>query len=238
MADAITWNGKVVVSLYEKGIDGGFKSDIAEMASDAYQLYLKGYIRPSTIMSGEALFRLNCEFILQYAKFFGLAQVGKWICQASNISGDFNAAQDIMDSLTLNKTIEFINNTKLFDQQTTLDMHLLRYIRNSAVHKLLLTRIDLYNPPQQISKEELEEIIKITLDNKPIPLKYRQHKIMIQIGKKKLDYMIDQERLDIEMENIEPDRRISALALGLLFSSMKAMDAVIPFRRAIFEPGT
>lgn len=235
-SEAIRWDGKVVAAIYAKGIKGGFKDDIVEMTTEAYNSYLAGYRRSPIIMSGEVLQRLNCEFILQYSQVHGIIEYRKrgkvaWVLKGSDVGPDFRAAKRLTDELTLCDTISILESFGIFDKETLLDMHALRHIRNSAVHSLLLPRLDPYNPPQQLSIDEIAEIIDASLQNALLPLEYRQHKFSITIHGQETEYIVNQERLGVDLEKIESQRWITAIALALLFSTMRNVDSRLPLSR-------
>ena len=143
----IQWPGQLLEEIYGKGIEGGFQDSIVELTVEAYQAFLAGFNRSPVILSGEALQRLNCEYILQYTKAVG--EIAYWKknfeLQSRQISEDFEAASLLLNKFTLFDTIVFLDEQKLIGRELVLDMHALRHLRNLGDLAALKLSLDVGN---------------------------------------------------------------------------------------------
>lgn len=236
MTDApIQWEGQLVMEIYQKGISGGFRNSIAEMSLEAYNTFVAGYNHSPIILSGETLHRLNCEYILHHTKSVEKVQYKKgskpiFILHSTDVSGDYKASDLLLDTLTLYDTIILLKDHGLISEELALDMHALRYLRNRVVHTSRPPRLNPHNPTIELSGQDTYEIVELRATGNQIPLRYRQHKFAINVSGRKIDYIVDQEKLCIEVEKIEPQRRIVVVSLALLFSSMKYINNKLPIQ--------
>jgi hypothetical protein len=237
--EAIKWDGLLVFDIYKKGIEGGLTTDIMEMTIEAFRSYNDGYRRTPIIISGEVLHRLNCECILQFTKTHGEIQyyvnengVKRLVnLKSSEILGDYKAAEQLIKDFSLCETINYLQNKGVFKGNIIMDMHALRYIRNSAVHSLIQPRLTPHNKPSSLSREKILEIILSEIDDGQLPLEDRQYKFTIEIRKNKwVEYIVDQERLGIEVEKVEPKRWMSTVSLAVLFSIMREINKIMPIK--------
>jgi len=211
--EMIPWPKELIIEIYQKSIDGGFRSDILQMMLETYETLENGYYRSSVILAGETLFRANCEFILWYTKISGSFEYNQISLRGDDISTNFKAAELLLDNLDINHSIAALKRAKLITDEIFLDMHALRNLRNRMVHSSKMPRLDPYDQPIT-TREELEE----ALSNPDIPLQWRKHQFQIKIDGEEIQYIVDQAKLGID---IEKKRQSSSIAIALLFSSMK-----------------
>ena len=230
----LNWDGETLLDIYQKGIAGGFKDSIVELTIEAYQSLKSGFRLSPIILSGEALHRLNCEIILQYAKCFGSIEYKKnrFLLLGKKVAGDFNAAFDLLDDQSLCSTIYILKSNNIIKEDTFIEMHALRNLRNCAVHKLLLPRIDSHDLNTSLSSEEIRDFIFRLSKGERLPLKYRQFKFKFEIKKgEKQIYIIDQEKLRIEIKNINSKLWISTISLAILLSIFRDVNASLPLKK-------
>lgn len=217
MSEIISWPSDLIREIYVKSVDGGFRQDILEMILEAYETLKNDHYRSSTILAGETLFRANCEYILWYAKTSGAFEYRNKkkniSLQGDDVTSDFKAAQLLLDNLDIYHSIKALRKLNLINDKTYWDMQALRYLRNQMVHHSDTPRLDPYDEPIT-TREELEE----ALSSFDIPLKWRKHQFEIEVDGQKKQYIVDQERLEID---IEQNRSALSIPLSLLFSSMK-----------------
>jgi len=227
---AIRWDRKVLVEVYAKGIEGGFRREILTFAHEAYQAFIADLSRAPIIMAAEALHRINGEIILQYTRTTGEVEYkfGRktWRLEREEVQPDFKAAIRIMKETTLRDTIYILRENKVVDEQTFLDMNALRRLRNEATHAFLLSPINPADIP--LAKEELLEVFEGMLSNEFLPLKYRQKEFPINVNGKPQKYIVDQTRLGIELMNVEYRRWHAVIALGLLSTILQAVNKILP----------
>jgi len=229
--ERIEWPGQLVEDIYKKGIVGGLRDSIIELTAEAYQAFLADFLHSPVILSGEALHRLNCEYILQYGQAGGEISLKKstFVLQSTQILDDFNAALQLIDNLTLFDTIVFLEEQSLIDQELVYDMHALRYLRNNAVHSSRKPRFDSY---PSTARFDMKEIVTTALLGKVLSFEFRKHKMIIHGPRQAFEYVIDQEKLGIELGRVRAEQRSAIVALALLFAIMKRIEQAMPYSKS------
>jgi hypothetical protein len=220
------FDGKTLSEVYIKGLPGGFRDEIVEMTFESKKAFEAECYRATIILAAEALQRVNCELILQYAKSKGglsmkLSKNKSVNFEIVSIEDSFNAIDMLTDEMTFCDTIYILRQLGLISHQVTLDMHALRNLRNHLVHSRFssLHLLD-YTPPNGISLEEVEEILSA---RDGLPLKYCKYRFPIEVNKESIEYVVDQEKLNINIEKQDYEKQFAIIALGILFYCMQQL---------------
>ncbi|BBB48288.1 hypothetical protein [Pelolinea submarina] len=241
--DNLVLDFSVLSELYQKGIDGGFRQDIVEMAIEAYEIYKdKDRLwRTPIILSGEALHRLLFEVILQYININGNFPFNKTkkVSLTKEDFSSYKAAQILNDEncLSLNTSINSLYKLGLIDEITYYDMHALRNLRNKAVHGLIMPFLSEEKYKKILSTSDIHELVRLNFENNPKDLlfenyqKYQNYKFRILTEKGKDLYVIEQDRLKIDIENIPSEKRLSAISISLLFAIIKYINSKLPISK-------
>ena len=214
--------------VYLRGMAGGFRDLVLEMAQEAEQALIADCYRASILMSAETVHRINCELILQYGRRVKPVQLkprrSKELISldANNIRADYEAAFFLLRELTIAESIKILQENRLVDDQTIFDMQALRFLRNSAVHRFLLPIINWHDPPT-IKDLSIHDIVQYALKKEFLPRQFVGFRFKIEVGDQELEYIVDQERLDIDIEALESEQQYPVIALALLHSSARTL---------------
>lgn len=210
-----------LVHVYLRGMAGGFRDLVLEMALEAEKALVADCYRASILLSAETVHRINCELILQYAKWAKAVEFkprkGKPTrLHAGNIHPDYEAAIFLLEESTIAESIKLLRENDLIDDETFWDMQALRFLRNSVVHRFLLPIINWHDPPAA-NELSIRELMQYGLRKQRLPRKYVGFRFKIKVGDKELEYVVDQEKLDIDIEPLRAEQKYAVIALALLY---------------------
>ncbi len=210
---------KLISEYYLGALAGGLRDHILEIVVEAFHAYQAGCFRSTIILSAEIVYRLNIELIIKMARVAGEIKYKGHCIKSSEALIPYKLVEKLMgdhNGLSFNDTINLLDNLGILDHQLILDMHALRFIRNTSIHNVFLPMITWNNYRAGTS---FEDQIRLTIGGIPTHLRVWEFEILF--GKEKRTYKIDQERLNISIDGMPDEQQFAVFSLGVLLFHIK-----------------
>ncbi|MEI8033790.1 MAG: hypothetical protein WCH05_10680 [Chlorobiaceae bacterium] len=207
-----------LVKIYTSSTSTAFQYQIVELIDEAKRTFNARCRRSTIILASEILHRVNCELITHLIIKEGFIQHTKSSGRNITLRREDTYGKDIAEELNLNETIEFLYRREIINEGTSIEMHLLRYIRNGATHAEV---------PGMLSQESRTNVARTeqefmdTISGKR-PLPPKEYLIFFPLKGKEVKYMIDQIILEINLDEMEDYKmRLPAVSLRILLLCME-----------------
>lgn len=207
---AIRFDTAILVDVYLKGLSGGFRDLIVQMAIEAHRALKAQCVRSTTILAAEVVHRANCELILQELREARQITYNRTPKKSILIDLTNDPVDDILDTLTFNDTIILLYERALIDDQIALHMHALRHLRNQVIHKDFPV-LHYYDPPSMLTDDEFRELLQRKRELQP-----RQFAFFMTIAGQKVQYVADPLQLDIDLSYPSAEKRMAVISLRLM----------------------
>lgn len=210
---AIKFDFKVLADLYIQRLPIGFREQVVDMAFETKRTLLAGCKRSAIILSAETLFRVNCELILQTVRT-SPRTISYKVSRKNIVLDKATNGTELLDTLTFHHSINLLRQESLVDDQTWIDMHALKYLRNQVVHGTYPALV-YYDPPSTITSEE-EFAQMFTTELPP-----QQFLFSFKVDDRKINCVVDQDKREIFLDDLSLDWKLSVIAVSLMLSCIK-----------------
>ncbi|NTU50514.1 MAG: DUF4145 domain-containing protein [Desulfobulbaceae bacterium] len=207
-----------LVNIYVSSTSIAFQHQIVELIEEAKRTFNAQCIRSTIVLAAEILHRLNCELITHIMIKEGLVRHTKSSGRNVVLRKEDTYGKDIAEELNLNETIEYLFNRQSINEDTRMIMHLIRYLRNEAIHGNVPGMLS--QDPRRNTPLTLEEAKDLISGKKPLPP--REYFLKFPYKGNNVKYMIYQTTLDIDLDGMEDcEMRLPAVYFRLLLLCME-----------------
>jgi hypothetical protein len=203
---------------------GGLQEEILDLTKESFEGLKYGLNRSSVIVAGEALQRLNCALLTSH--IIVMTDIGQKVAHKKidklhleNL-GDFDIAQKLRGRISLDDSILILRDFELIDTELSENMEILRYLRNETTHARP-PGIHSYDLPLDSLGLNIEDVLNIPTGLEP--LSWQRYRFVINTATEDKVFIINPEKLMIDLRDLEFNKIAPTISLGILFMSIKNM---------------
>lgn len=220
MNNELQWPSHLVQSFVNTYLIGELQYEIMDMATESFNGLINGEYRSSVIIAGEATHRLNCALLAAYIAINGSSDHTKLNNMKLDDYDEHEIANLLVHNLKFHNSSKMLKDLNLTNDDLFQNMTLLRHLRNKATHswkpnvffhdltldELGITIEDVFHTPMRLE-----------------PLSWIRYQTIIKINNNYITFIINPEKLMIDLRGVDYKKHVPIISLAILFSSMKNM---------------